>query len=354
MAQRVKLSTIAEALGLSTATVSLALRDSPLVAETTRERIKQQALDSGYIYNRRAASLRTSKSGIVGVCVADILNPFFGEILKAIEDELDRHRQTFVLCNHYDQLAKQRAFVDTMLQFGADGLIMSPAIGTPASDIHLAEEHDLPVTLIARTIEGSGVAGFHGDDAYGMTLAVRHLIDCGHRDIAMVGGTLQTSTGRERERGFHEALQAAGLPIRDEWRLRGPRDRHSGFDAAMAFVEMSPRPTAVACFSDLVALGFMYGLARHGLRPGIDVAVTGYDDIDEAAIAMPSLTTVANGQSEVGRRAADALVSRLNGAPAQARTELITPELRIRQSSRADAPDTLSHRHKTLKDTSER
>ena len=78
----------------------------------------------------------------------------------------------------------------------------------------------------------------------------------------------------------------------------------------------------------------MYGLSRVGMRPGIDVAVTGYDDIDEAAIAMPSLTTVANGQSEVGRRAADALAARLAGAPAVELVELITPELKIRQSSR--------------------
>ena len=209
MAQKVKLSTIAEALGLSTATVSLALRDSPLVAESTRERIKEEARASGYIYNRRAASLRTSKSGIIGVCVSDIMNPFFGEILKAIENELDRHRQTFVLCNHYDQLSKQRAFVDTMLQLGADGLIMSPAIGTPAPDIHLAEQNDLPVTLIARTVEGCGVTSFSGDDSYGMRLAVNHLIGKGYRRIAMVGGTDLTSTGRERERGYREALAEA-------------------------------------------------------------------------------------------------------------------------------------------------
>ncbi|KAG1651724.1 Maltose regulon regulatory protein MalI [Nymphon striatum] len=90
VAQKVKLSTIGESLGVSTATVSLALRDSPLVAEATRERVKAHALEMGYIYNRRAASLRTSKSGILGVVVHDIMNPFYGEILRSIEMELDR------------------------------------------------------------------------------------------------------------------------------------------------------------------------------------------------------------------------------------------------------------------------
>ena len=99
MGQKVKLSTIADSLGLSTATVSLALRDSPLVADATRLKIKEQAQTLGYIYNRRAASLRTSRSGIIGVVVHDIMNPFYAEILRAIEGELDRinrnlsHRQ---------------------------------------------------------------------------------------------------------------------------------------------------------------------------------------------------------------------------------------------------------------------
>lgn len=339
VAQKVKLSTIADTLGLSTATVSLALRDSPLVAEATRERIKEEARTSGYIYNRRAASLRTSKSGIVGVCVHDIMNPFYGEILKSIENELDRHRQTFVLCNHYDDLAKQRAFLDTMLQLGADGLILSPAIGTPASDITLAEGNDLPVTLIARTVEGSGVTSFRGDDSLGMNLVVSHLIAEGHRRIALIGGTDQTSTGRDRARGYREALEAAGLEVRPEWWVRGPRSRHEGFDAAADFLNLPERPEALVCFSDLVALGLMYGLRRAGLRPGVDIAVAGYDDIDEAAIAMPPLTTVANGQSEVGRRAADALLARLSGEPAEERLVLIQPELRVRRSSRLSATD---------------
>lgn len=339
MAQKVKLSTIAEALGLSTATVSLALRDSPLVADVTRERIKEAARELGYIYNRRAASLRTSRSGIVGVCVHDVMNPFYGEILRSIESELDRNRQTFILCNHHDDLSKQRAFVDTLLQLGADGLILSPALGTPAADIGLAEENGLPTILIARTIEGAGVHGFRGDDAYGMGLAVDHLVSLGHRSIAMIGGTRATSTGREREAGYLAGLARGGIEFRPEWRIEGPRDRHSGFASAAAFLALAERPTAIVCFSDLVALGLMYGLARGGIRPGIDVAVVGYDDIEEAQIATPPLTTVSNGQSEVGESAASALLERLGGAPAMEHTTLIKPELKIRRSCGAGGED---------------
>ena len=134
MGQKIKLSTMAEALGVSNRNGNRwPCADSPLVADTTRERIKEHAREIGYIYNRRAASLRTSRSGILGVVSARHHQPVLCEILGAIEDELDRSRQTFLLSNHYDQLEKQRNFIDTLLQLGADGVIMSPAIGTPAS-----------------------------------------------------------------------------------------------------------------------------------------------------------------------------------------------------------------------------
>ena len=333
LAQKIKLSTIADALGVSTAPVSLALRDSPLVADATRQRIKEHARTIGYIYNRRAASLRTSRSGIVGVVVHDIMNPFFAEILRSIESELDRSRQTFLLSNHYDQLDKQRTFIDTLLQLGADGLIMSPAIGTPPEDIRLAEENGLPAVLIARTVDGANVPVFRGDDAYGIGLATNHLISLGHRRIAMIGGTDQTSTGRERYRGYVVAMEKAGLAVRPEWRFPGPRTKQAGFEVTGAFLALKDRPTAAVCWNDLVAIGLMNGIARAGLTSGVDISVTGYDDLEEAAIATPALTTVWNGQREVGRRAARVLLDRLNGAEVNPTQELIKPELHVRQST---------------------
>ena len=333
LAQKIKLSTIADALKVSTATVSLALRDSPLVADKTRERIKEHARAIGYIYNRRAASLRTSRSGIVGVVVHDIMNPVYAEILRSIESELDRGRQTFLLCNHYDDLEKQRTFIDTLLQLGADGVIMSAAIGTPKEDIALAEGNGLPAVLIARSVTGADVPVFRGDDAYGIGLATNHLISLGHSRIAMIGGTDSTSTGRDRYRGYVMAMQKAGMEIRPEWRLPGPRTKQAGFEAAQEFLALKDKPTAAVCWNDLVAIGLMNGIARAGMVTGVDISVTGYDDLEEAAIATPALTTVWNGQREVGRRAARALLDRLSGIEVHGGQELIRPELHVRQST---------------------
>ncbi len=315
--------------------MSLALRDSPLVADATRDRIKDHARAIGYIYNRRAASLRTSRSGIVGVTVHDIMNPFYAEILRSIESELDRSRQTFLLCNHYDNVEKQRSFLETLLQLGADGVIMSPAIGTPPEDIELAETNALPVVLVARAVEGVDVPSFRGDDAYGTGLATEHLISLGHKRIAMVGGTDQTSTGQHRYEGYRDAMLKHGLTPRADWRIAGPRTKAAGFEAAPAFLALADRPTAAVCFNDLVAIGLMNGLAREGYVPGVDISVTGYDDLEEAVIATPALTTVWNGQRDVGRRAARALIDRLDGIEVKGGQELIHPELKVRQSTGA-------------------
>ena len=309
------------------------MRDSPLVADSTRDRIKEHARTIGYIYNRRAASLRTSRSGIVGVVVHDIMNPFFAEILRSIETELDRSRQTFILSNHYDQLEKQRTFIDTLLQLGADGVIMSPAIGTPPEDIAMVEENGLPAVLIALSVEGAKVPVFRGDDAYGVGLATNHLISLGHTRIAMIGGTDQTSTGRERYRGYVVAMEKAGLEVKPTYRISGPRTKQAGFEATGEFLALKEKPTAAVCWNDLVAIGLMNGIQRAGLVPGVDISVTGYDDLEEAAIATPALTTVWNGQREVGRRAARVLLDRLNGAKVEATQQLIKPELHVRQST---------------------
>lgn len=333
MAQKIKLSTIAEALGLSTATISLALRDSPLVANDTREKIKEKARVLGYIYNRRAASLRTSRSGIIGVVVHDIMNPFYGEILKAIESELDRSRQTFILSNHYDSVEKQRTFIETLLQLGGDGVILSPAIGTPAEDIMLAENNGMPAILISRSMEGVDLPTYRGDDSYGISLATNHLIGLGHRVIAMIGGTDQTSTGRDRYQGYVNALRKAGIEVDPNLRIPGPRSKQGGFEAAVHFLSLPQKPTAAVCWNDLVAIGLMSGIARAALVPGVDISVTGYDDLEEASIAMPALTTVWNGQAEVGRLAARALLDKLAGSHAPDGLHLIKPEMRIRQST---------------------
>lgn len=327
---RITLATIAADLGVSTATVSLALRGSPLVAQATGERVQARAKELGYVYDRRAASLRTQRSDIVGLIVRDVVNPFFAEILRSIEAELGQYRQTFLLCNHDDDLEKQEAFISTLQQFGADGVIMSPSVGTQAQDIARIAEN-MPVTLVARTVEGAAVPAFLGDDITGMAVITRYLIEKGHRDIALLGGTRMTSTGRARRAGFARAFHEAGLPLPAREDIEAPYSREAGFQAVERILETG-RPTAIACCSDTLALGVMHGLRHHGLEPGKDISVTGYDDITEAGFSSPSLTTVSDGHEEIGRLAAQSLYEQIGGNTKNAGETHVKPTLRERGS----------------------
>jgi hypothetical protein len=182
----------------------------------------------------------------------------------------------------------------------------------------MAEDNGLPAVLIARTVEGADVPAFRGDDAYGIALATNHLISLGHRRIAMIGGTDQTSTGRDRYQGYVNAMHKAGLEVEPELAHAGAAHqagRLRGGGAVPGAEGQADRGRL------LERSGRHRPDERHRARrpvPGVDISVTGYDDLEEAAIATPALTTVWNGQREVGRRAARVLLDRLNGAAVRA------------------------------------
>jgi LacI family transcriptional regulator len=330
--KRLTLAMIGERLGLSTATVSLALRDHPDVATETRVRVRQLAEDLGYIYNRSAASLRTSRSNIVGVLVHDILNPYFAELVASLDVHLVERGLTVILGNHGDNFQRQRHFIETMLQYRADGLIVCPSVGTVPDDIRRLTKAGMPAVLIARDVPGLDTSPvIRGDERTGIRLATAHLLDLGHRRIAFVGGRQQSSAGRERRRGYEEAIEAAGLSVEAQLIFPDVENRLGGRDILADVLRQ--KPTGIVAFNDLIAFGLMTALRRCGLEPGRDVALTGYGDIGEAADWSPALTSVWNGQQEVGRLAADMLAEMIAGDTQPSRTTLVTPELRIRETT---------------------
>ena len=329
--RRITLSQLAAQLDVSTATVSLALRDNPAVSPDTRKRVQALAQEMGYIYNRQAASLRTARTDIVGVVVHDVLNPYFAEVFRAVEAELEANGFTILICNHRDEIHRQRNFVQILQQQNADGLVICPSLGTTSADIDAIVRSGTPVTVICRDVEGATAPSVRGDDFQGMYEITRHLIGQGHRRLAFVGGRRHTSSGRDRHGGFSAAMKEAGLePVAD---LPELMTQGEGRKAADQLAGLDPRPTAVVCFNDPIAFGLMAGLARLGIRPGTDVAVTGYDDVDGSESWAPSLTTVQNGSDEIGKQAARAIMALMVGEEAPFQRLLIPPKLELRDSS---------------------
>jgi LacI family transcriptional regulator len=331
MRARVTLKDIAESAGVSRATVSLVLRNNPLVARPTRERV-QLSIDSlGYVYDRAAANLRTRYTYTVGLVVCEITNPFYAELTAGIDDALDRAGWVGFLANTAESPARQDRFIERMREHRVDGLLLCPAEGTSAELIERLHRHGLPVVQILRRLGRRDNDHVGADFRLGMTLAAEHLIRLGHRRIAFVGGGRHASPARDRAKAYRETLARYGLPIgpivdclptREEGELAVQRLMHGDRDD----------PTAVICHNDLCAIGVLVGLSDRGIVAGKDCAVIGFDNIPEAAHSRPALTTIDIGARQIGEQAANLLLRRVKAPTGAPESIVLPPRLIIRSS----------------------
>ena len=338
MGARVTLKEIAQHAGVSPATVSLVLRDSPLVAKPTRKRIQASIDTLGYVYDRSAANLRTRSTQTIGLIVCEITNPFYAELTAGIDGALDRAGWVAFLANTAESPARQDRFIERMREQRVDGLLLSPAEGTDVDTIERLHRYGLPVVQMLRRV-GKREADFVGPDfRLGMTLATEHLIRLGHKRIAYVGGGRRTSPVRDRGVGYRETMIRHGLPV-------GPivgclPTREAGAAAVGTLLRgKASDPTAVLCYNDVCAFGFLLGLADKGLKAGSDCAVVGFDDIEEAAYCRPALTTVAIGPRQLGEESAGLLLRRIKAPNGAAENVILPPRLIIRSSCGARSAD---------------
>jgi LacI family transcriptional regulator len=338
MGARVTLKEIAQHAGVSPATVSLVLRDSPLVAKPTRKRIQASIDTLGYVYDRSAANLRTRSTQTIGLIVCEITNPFYAELTAGIDGALDRAGWVAFLANTAESPARQDRFIERMREQRVDGLLLSPAEGTDVDTIERLHRYGLPVVQMLRRV-GKREADFVGPDfRLGMTLATEHLIRLGHKRIAYVGGGRRTSPVRDRGVGYRETMTRYGLPV-------GPivgclPTREAGAAAVGSLLRgKASDPTAVLCYNDVCAFGFLLGLTDKGLKAGSDCAVVGFDDIEEAAYCRPALTTVAIGPRQLGEESASLLLRRIKAPNGAAENVILPPRLIIRSSCGARSAD---------------
>ena len=329
---RVRLVDIAKEAGVSRATVSLALRDHASIPERTRLKIQRTAKFLGYVYNRGAANLRTASTQSVGVVVHDITNPYFAEVIAAIQDEMNAQGRVVLFGNTHDSHARQEKFVNTLREYNVDGIVMCPAVDTDPDWLEHVRGWSIPVVLYSRDIPDAGFDYAGGDNERGMAEATRHLVDLGHRRIAMIGVNQRISTGRERLAGYLEVLKEFGIDPDPSIVLDGPATRRFGMEALLGFAEKAEPPTAAVCFNDVVAFGVMLGLHRMGWEAGRDFSVIGFDDIEEAKLWQPQLGSIGFSRAELGRAVADLLTGRMNAPRSPIRKVAIRNRLHPRES----------------------
>ena len=326
------LRTIAQTLGVSTATVSLAMRDSRKISSDMRKRVKVALAEAGYVYQRGAAGLRTSRTHTVGVIVNNVSDPFFSTLLASLEEALSETGRTVFLCNTNESVSRQSDFMQKMLEYNADGVIVSPAIRSTPEDFRFKSGVTPPLVFVSRTIFELDFDHVVNDDFEASVLPMNRLLSLGHRRIAFVGGDPSVSAFRERLRGYRAALEHASIDFDGTLVRPGVPTRISGFRAARWIAELEPRPTAAIGYNDAVSLGLSAGLQRVGLFPGRNFALIGHEDVEEASLANPPLSVTTVSRDEMGRRAASALIERIERPDAPPQRIVLGTELIVRDS----------------------
>lgn len=324
---------IAVASGVSKATVSLVLRNNPSIPERTRERVLQAARELGYVYNRGAANLRATGSKLIAMAVNDLTNPYFAEIVASMEDALTEQNRVVLMSNTGESVARQQAFATVVREYNVDGMLIVPAVGTDLSFVDTLRSWQMPFVCVSRSIPDADVDLVQADHRGGMISAMNHLLELGHRRIGIVSTNESISTGRLRYEGYRMALVQAGIPLEPRLVMAGQPTRDVGMAQMLALLDLPEPPTAVVCFNDVVAFGVMLGLRARGLTAGKDISVIGFDDIAEATLWRPALTTVAVARQAVARAAVDLLLERIEKPDDPARTVLLPTKLVVRDTT---------------------
>jgi LacI family transcriptional regulator len=331
---------VARGASVSVGTVSNVLNRPHLVAPATRNRVLQVIEELGFVRNESARHLRSGSGRTLGLVVLDLANPFMTDLARGVEDRANEAGYSLIICNSDEDAAKEDAYLTVLEERRVDGMLIVPV--APDRVIPRVERLRARGTAVVRmTHRGAGEheCGVGADDLIGAELAIEHLLALGRDRIVYVTSASHVFPTDERRAGALNAIRKAGK--RDDV-LRVITVEHlnvaHGRDAGERILGLRPLPTAVFCANDLVALGVLQVLIRHGVRVPDDMALVGFDDIEFASAAAIPLTSVRLPRQLMGRTAADLLLEEASGDPSHVhRRVVLQPELVVRASTIGNA-----------------
>lgn len=334
--RRVTQADVARVAGVSQAMVSYVLNESANVSvpDETRQRILDAMVGLGYVPNRAARSLRTSKTFTIGCVIPDIANPFYPAYVRGIQDVVDGNGYDLVMYNTDGLAAKEEKALWSLLQGRVDGVI-GVFFHSNARDLAVLLEHQVAVVRLEATARRTGelpLDNIYVDNIVASRHAVAYLVQRGYRRIAML--TNEPGPGQPRVVGYRAALAECGREIPDSYVQIGAFTVEGGAESMARLLDLTSRPDAIFAANDLMAIGAMMACKARGLRVPEDIAVMGFDDIPTDQIVSPALTTVSQFQSNLGWKSAELLFERIKGnAPAMGRNVEMPFEIVVRESA---------------------
>jgi LacI family transcriptional regulator len=323
---------VARRAGVAPITASRVINDSGYVRESTRRRV-EEAIDAlGYVPNRIARSLRSKRTHTLALVLSDIANPFWTTVARGVEDVANGAGFSVILCNTDESPIKEDSYVRVLLQKQVDGFLLVPA----HSDAHSAAlilKQSVPLVVLDRTVP-LPVDMVRSDSVGGAHDLTCHLLNLGHRRIAMLSGPREVSTAVDRVAGYRSALLEAGIPWDDHIVIYETFTREGGHTMAQRVITLKPHPTALFAGNNFIAIGAFRALREAGLDVPSDVSLVSFDDLPPNFSLEPFLTVVAQRAYEMGQTATRQLLKRLSEGPCDSPEEILLPtDLVVRRSS---------------------
>ena len=347
--RRVSIKDVAREAGVSTTTVSYVLNEitTQTISSETSRRVREVAKRMGYVPNLNARSLTSRKTNLIGIVIPQTEpgrefmfdNPFYGALLSSLEFNARRNGYHLLLTGP----ASGQSYIGVARNRGVDGIVI---VGSyPSSSLDELHQLSIPVVLIDTYVTDESFHTIGINDRQGGRMATEYLLSRGHRGIAFVsGGISEHGVMRQRFLGYQEALEAAGLQVREERLYTGEVSFQHGMQAARELCSQQDI-TAVFAAADILGVGVVKGLRQQGRRVPEDVSVMGFDDLDLAQICDPSLTTMRQDIAAKGRQAILTILDALDGKPDK--QEWIFPvDLVVRDSVRSIGQPVTAQKHR--------
>lgn len=301
----VTLKDIAKEAGVSTNTVSCALRNSPRVSEPVKHKIKKIADRMGYTPNAAARALRIKRSHVIGVIVTDISNPVFGKMVKGIESAIQQKEYSILIGNTEEDSSMELKTLNSMIAKGVDGVIITPTqINTKALD--MLKQANIPFILLGRRFKEYSANYVVCDDFRGGYIVGEYFVSKGHTQLIFINGPEHISSSQEREEGFIKSLAKHRLKPQQVYHIKP--DIYEGYRLMREILNSPLDFTGVFCFDDYTAFGVIKAIGEKGIRVPEDIAVIGCDNTEYAEMWGTGLTSVDFNESRTGELAAEQMM----------------------------------------------
>ncbi len=314
----VRIVDVAERAGVAVSTVSRALSNHPDVSKAMRERVLAAAEELGYSPDPTAQSLKTGETRLVGFVVRDLANPFFAAVIHGVEEVLDLAGYALLATSGGGDPTREALRVNVLRQRRVDALLFSSTVESDIGIRRAISSFPRPVVLIDRDLGLASTGIIRHDHAGGVRAATEDLIALGHKRIALIIGTTDILSTRQRIRGYHEALEAAGLPAADELLVSGASTEEFASEATDRLLSLpkTRRPTAIISGGVEFTLGMLRRLNELGVQLGDDLSVVVCDDLPWLRVLKQTISTVERDGAALGRAAARLALNMINGGSA--------------------------------------